>query len=445
MIGREEIERFADAAFDSAQEAAGVELVVQRSWGGLTRFARSQIHQNIVKEDMQVHVRTVTADGQVGVAVAHTDDPAVVAGTAKEALGFARLSPADPEFPGLAPAAEARDVFVDQTTLAASPAKRAAAVRAVLTEVGSHDGLEAAGALSTGGLELGVWTTTGQRAYTVMSSAQLTLVVTGPSSSGYANTGGRALADVEPARAAERAIRKALASADPVSVAPGPWPVVLEPPATATLVQFLCWLGFNGRGWLEGRTFTAGRLGDQALDSAVTIVDDAGAPETVGLPFDWEGTPKQHVTLVDRGVLTAVVHDRHTGLRAGVGSTGHGLPAPNPHGPLALNPIMGSGDGGAVTDLVAGLEHGLLITRFHYTNVVHPLNTVVTGMTRDGTFLVQDGRITGAVRNLRFTDSILRMLAQVDAVSTETAYGYEFSFGGVRCPAIRLPALVFTS
>jgi PmbA protein len=444
LLGRAAIERLADAALDSACGAGGVEVVTQHSWEGLTRFAGSQIHQNIVTDDIEVRIRTVTTDGRVGVAIAHSDNPAVVATTAHDALEVARRSPADPEFPGLAPAAEHCDVPVDEATLAASPATRAATVRAVLAEVGPPDRFEAAGALSTGGLEFGVWTTAGQRAYAVMSSAQLTLVVTGPSSSGYANTGGRALADIDPSTLAQRATGKALASADPVSVLPGAWPVVLEPAATATLVEFLCWLGFGGRDWLEGRAFTSGRLGEQALDDAVTIVDDACAPGMVGLPFDWEGTPKQRVTLVDRGVLAAVVHDRHTGLQAGVPSTGHGLPAPNPDGPMVLNPIMRSGDGGTVADLVAGLEHGLLITRFHYTNVVHPLKTHVTGMTRDGTFLIREGRVTGAVHNLRFADSILRAFTQVDAVSTESAYEGEFFFGS-RCPAIRLPALEFTS
>jgi PmbA protein len=445
LLGRAALERLADAAFDSAGDADGIEVVVQHSWGGLTRFAGSQIHQNIVTGDLEVRVRTVATGGRIGVTVAHTDDPAVVATTAKQALAVARRSPADPQFPGLAPAAEYDDVAFDEATLAASPATRAAAIRAVLNEVGSADRLEAAGALSTGGLELGVWTTAGQRAYAVMSSAEFTLVVTGPSSSGYANAGGRALVDIDFCGAAARATGKALASADPVSVPPGIWPVVLEPAATATLVQFLCRLGFGGRDWLEGRAFTSGRLGEQVLDNAVTIVDDAWAAQTVGLPFDWEGTPKQRVTLIDRGVLAAVVHDRHTGLQSGVRSTGHGLPAPNPYGPVVSNPIMRSGDGGTVADLVAGLEQGLLVTRFHYTNVIHTLKTLITGMTRDGTFLVQDGRITSAVHNLRFTDSILRACAQVDAVSTETAYVVECCFGGVHCPAVRLPALEFTS
>jgi predicted Zn-dependent protease len=230
-----------------------------------------------------------------------------------------------------------------------------------------------------------------------------------------------------------------------VDVDPGEWTVILEPPATGTLVQFLAYLGFSGRAYQEQRAFTSGRLGEAALDPAVTIADDALAPDTVGFPFDAEGTPKQRVELVRDGVLAAVVHDRATGARAGTGSTGHGLPAPNTWGPLPVNPLMSPGDGGSIDDLVAGCERGLLVTRFHYTNVVEPMEAVLTGMTRDGTFLVVDGRVTGAVRNLRFTQSALAALARVEAVSTETGYASELFFAGSRCPALRLPAFTFTS
>ncbi len=442
-LDRTGIERLADAALGGAPGAAGIEAVVEHRWEGVTRFANSQIHQNVASVDVEVRVRAVTVDGQVGVAVAHTDSPAVAAQTAERALLIARRSVPDPEFAGFAPGAEPGSVPVDEATLCASPEDRAAAVRALLGEVG--EGWEAAGALSTSGCELGVFTTEGQRAYALGSSARLNLVVTGSSSSGYGEAGGRSLADIDAAGVARTATGKARAGSNPVAAEAGLWPVVLEPAATATLVQFLCWLGFGGRGWLEGRTFTAGRLGERLLDESVTIVDDARSPRSLGLPIDWEGTPKQRVTMVDRGVIAAVVHDRHTARQAGVSSTGHGLPAPNPRGPAALNPLMSPGDGGSVADLIAGMERGLLVTRFHYTNVEHTLDTQITGMTRDGTFLVLDGRISSAVHNLRFTDTILRALAHVDAVSSETAYSSELFFGGGHAPAVRLPGLAFTS
>jgi PmbA protein len=468
LLGRDGTARLADAALEGAAGAAAAEVVVEHRWGGLTRFVGGGIHQNVATDEVEVRVRTVTSDGRVGVAVVSTgggegagwggsggrgsDEGSAAAEAGATALALARVGRPDPEFPGFAPPAASGSVPVDEATLQALPAERAEAVRAVLAEAGAGgrggapriEGLDAAGSLVTGGLELAVVTTEGQRVYTPLSSARLTLVVTGPTSSGFAESGGRALTDVDAAAAARVAVGKALAGANPRPVSPGRWPVVLAPAATATLVQFLAVLGFGGRGWLEGRAFTSGRLGEQALDPALTVVDDARSPSTIGLPFDWEGTPKQRVVLVDQGVLANVVHDRFTGARTGMGSTGHGLPAPNPTGPTALNPMLVPGDGGAIDDLVGGLERGLLVTRFHYTNVVHPRDTLITGMTRDGTFVVEDGRTTAAVHNLRFTDTILRALAEVDAVSTETGF-VAFKSAGTRFPAVRLPGLHFTS
>lgn len=444
LLGEEGVQRLAEPALALADEAGvdGVEVVVQRDWGGLTRFANSQVHQNVWTEDVAVSVRVVTDDARVGVAGASTDDPAGVAAAARSALEIARVSPPDPDYGGLAGPAEVAAVHFDRAAASASPGERADAVRALLGQVPSD--LEAAGSYRTGGAEVGVATSLGQRVYSPLSSTELTVVITGPSSSGYAEAGGRVLADVDPVATARVAVDKARAGVDPVEIDPGRWPVVLEPAATATLVQFLAYLGFGGRDWLEGRAFTSGRLGERCVDPRITIVDDALASDTVGLPFDYEGTPKRRVDLIRDGVAAAVVHDRYTAAQAGVDSTGHGLPAPNPHGPVATNPLLVPGDDGDVADLVAGMERGLLVTRFHYTNIVHQIDTVITGMTRDGTFLVEDGEVVAPVRNLRFTQSILEALAQVEAISAATAYSSEFFFGGSRCPALRLPAFTFT-
>lgn len=444
LLGADDVARLAEPALAVADEpgVAGVEVVVQRDWGGLTRFANSQVHQNVWTEDVAVSIRVVTDDARIGVAGASTDDPAGVAATARSALEIARVSPPDPDYGGLAGPAEVATVPFDRAAAVASPGERADAVRALLGQVPSD--LEAAGSYRTGGTEVGVYTSLGQAVYSPLSATELTVVVTGSTSSGYAEAGGRVLADVDPVATARVAVEKARAGADPVAVDPGRWAVVLEPAATATLVQFLAYLGFGGRDWLEGRAFTSARLGEQVVDPRITIVDDALAPDTIGLPFDYEGTPKRRIELIRDGVATAVVHDRYTAGRAGVASTGHALPAPNPHGPVATNPLLVPGDDGGVADLLAGMERGLLVTRFHYTNVIHQLDTTITGMTRDGTFLVEDGKVVAPVRNLRFTQSILEALAEVEAISSTTAYSSEFFFGGSRCPALRLPAFTFT-
>lgn len=442
LLGSEGCEDLAGPAL-TLPGGDAVEVVVHRTALGVARFARSTIHQSVATDDLRVNVRVATPDGRVGVASAGTSTHAGVRTLAEQARAIAAASPADPDFPGLAPAAAVPTVPFDPRLLQLTPADRAATVRTVLAGVAAGGAFEAAGAYATRVSEIAVLTTAGQRAYTRLSGAHLSVVVAGRGS-GYAEAGGRSLADVDPEHVTATAVAKATAAEDPAPVDAGVWPVVLEPAAVATLVQYLAWLGFGGKAYEEGRTFTAGRMGQRVVSRAVSVADDALAPGTAGPPMDLEGTPKQRVPLLADGVVAGVVHDRRTARRAGTTSTGHGLLAPNPDGPIALQPVMAPGPDGSVASLIGGLERGLLVTRLHYTNVVEPLRTVVTGMTRDGTFLVEDGRVVRPVHNLRFTQSILDALTTVDAVSSEVRYTAELGPGGGRSPALRLPAFRFT-
>ena len=437
--------RLAEGALELAGRDGvdGVEVVVHVAVQGLTRFAASQVHQNVWTTDVSARVRVVTDDARVGIVETSGDDPRSVAAAAGEARDLARLSPPTELWPGLQPAAHPPDVEVDDATIAASPGDRAQAVARLLAEV--RDPLHASGTFATGGVSRGVFTSAGQQATARSSGASTTCVVTGPSSSGWAEDGARALSDVDPGDVGGRAARTARAAARPTPVEAGVWPVVLEPAAVGALVDFYALLAGNGKAWLEGRSPTSGRLGDRALDPRITIVDDATDRRTVGLPLDAEGAPRRQLTLVREGVLEAVAHDRATALRARTSSTGHALPAPNPHGPLPTNPLLLPGADGTVDDLVAGCERGLLVTRFHYVNVKQPRETVLTGMTRDGTFLVEDGRVRRPVTNLRFQQSIIEALAQVDAVSTETRATTELFDAWSATPALALPAFRFTS
>jgi predicted Zn-dependent protease len=202
----------------------------------------------------------------------------------------------------------------------------------------------------------------------------------------------------------------------------------------------LGYLGFSALAVQEERSFV--ELGKRVGSELVTIVDDGRDPAGLPMGFDYEGVAKQPVTLLERGVCSGVVYDAQTASRDGVRSTGHGLPAPNPWGPFPLNMAMAAGTASRA-DLIAGLGRGLLVTRFHYTNPVHPKLAVVTGMTRDGTFLVEDGRIVGPVKNLRYTQSYLEAIAGVSAVASErrTLRGF---LGGVVVPAVRIDNWTFT-
>jgi predicted Zn-dependent protease len=218
---------------------------------------------------------------------------------------------------------------------------------------------------------------------------------------------------------------------------------VLEPPAVATLVSFLAYLGFGGRAIAEGRSCFSGRIGEKLMSDRISIHDDALSPGTLGIPFDFEGTPKRRVDLVSSGVVVGGVHDRRSAAQEGLESTGHALPAPNPHGPFPLNLFLAPGDA-SVDEMVRDTERGLLVTRFHYSNVVHPKEAVITGMTRDGTWMIENGEVTHPVKNLRFTHSIIEALRDAEAVGSDPELASEFFFSASSVPALRVSSFHFT-
>jgi predicted Zn-dependent protease len=258
--------------------------------------------------------------------------------------------------------------------------------------------------------------------------------------SGYAEQAAVDATTIEAEALGREAAAKARATSGAVSVEPGDYPVVLEEYAVIDLLDMLGYLGFSALAVQEGRSFV--EVGRQVGSELVSMHDDGADPAGLPMAFDYEGVAKQRVELIERGVCRGVVYDAQTAAREHRSSTGHGLPAPNTYGPFPINMLMAAGETKR-DDLIAGLDRGLLVTRFHYTNPVHPKLAIVTGMTRDGTFLVEGGRIVGPVRNLRFTQSYLQALAGVVAVGRErkTLRGF---LGGSVVPALRIEAFTFT-
>ncbi|HYL41499.1 MAG TPA: metallopeptidase TldD-related protein, partial [Candidatus Binatus sp.] len=256
----------------------------------------------------------------------------------------------------------------------------------------------------------------------------------------YAETVATDATTIDAAAIGREAAAKAHASDHAVSVPAGDYPVVLEEYAVVDITDYLGYLGFSALAVLEGRSFV--EPGRRVGSDLVSLVDDGGDPAGLPMAFDYEGVRKRRVTLLDQGVCRDLVYDSQTAARAGTTSTGHGLPAPNPWGPFPLNSVMAAGSTPR-DELIAGLERGLLVTRFHYTNTVHPKLAIITGMTRDGTFLVEGGRIVGPVRNLRFTQSYLDAIAGVSAVSSsrKTLRGL---LGSAVVPAVRIDGWTFT-
>jgi predicted Zn-dependent protease len=302
-------------------------------------------------------------------------------------------------------------------------------------------GVTAFGSFGTTVEMVAVATTTGIRAAEARTRARLLAVTMGPEDgTGYSEAAAVDATMVDGEAVGWEAAEKARRSARPVELPPGDYPVLLEEYAVADLLDQLGFVGFSGLAVEEGRSFF--EPGKRVGSELVTIVDDAHDPAGLPASFDYEGVPTRRVVMLESGVCREVVHDSATAARAGVASTGHGLPAPNPWGPFPLHAAMAAGTT-LRADVLAGLRDGLVVTRFHYTNVVHPKLAVVTGMTRDGTFLVRGGEVVGPVRNLRFTQSYLDALAAVEAVAAERRL-LVGDMGAVLVPAVRIGAWRFT-
>lgn len=428
----------AEATRAGATEA---EALVVAEASALTRFANSEIHQNVAEENIRSSLRFVLGR-RVGVAATGRTDREGLAALVERAAAIARNAAELPDWGGLP---EPEPITPLPTTYAeataeATPERRAEGVRAVIAAADA-DGVLAFGSFATGLEGVAVANSKGVRAAEARTAAHLLTVAIGPDGgSGYAEAAATSVEAIDPAAIGREAAAKARAAANPVALDPGDYPVVLEEYAVVDLLDMLGYLGFSALAVQEGRSFfePGRRIGSQL----VTIRDDATDPATLPAAFDYEGVPKTPVTLVERGVCREVVYDAQTAARAGRRSTGHGLPAPNPWGPFPTNLLMEPGTP-TRDELLGGLDRGLLVTRFHYTNPVHPKLAIVTGMTRDGTFLVEGGRIVGPVRNLRYTQSYLDALAGIEAVGRErrTLRGF---LGGVAVPAVRIAAWTFT-
>jgi PmbA protein len=441
-LGPKAIRRSAEAALD-LPGADGVEVLVMHEWGGLTRFADSAIHQSTARENTGIKIRAVTG-GRVGVASANDLSPEGARAAATSALELAQMAAPDPLFPGLAPRAEVAeraDAF-DGATAATTPEDRAESVAALVGTC--RDGFHAAGAFETMATEVAVCNTEGQFCYGSMTQAQITTVVSGgDGGAGFAEVTKPRASALDPVAIGARAFDKARNSQSPQDLQPGRYEVVLEPAATATLLGFLAYLGFGGRAIAEGRSCFSGRIGEKLVSDRITIVDDALSPMTIGLPFDFEGTPKRRVDLIRGGVIEGGVHDRRSAAQADTDSTGHALPPPNPMGAFPLNLFLEPDDAG-LDEMIRATGRGLLVTRFHYSNVVHPRDAVITGMTRDGTWLIEDGEIRHPVKNFRFTQSIIEALRDVEMVGRDTELATEFFFSSSRVPSLKISSFQFT-
>jgi PmbA protein len=421
MLGEKKVREITDQVL-ALSKADQTEVIVSATESALTRFANSYIHQNVAETDTAVRVRVVYGK-KIGVASSNDLSPDALKRTVDTARAIAQLQREDPEFHSLpAPQTiQTVEAFAEQTANL-TPEQRAQVV-GVLCKKAKAQNVVAAGAFSTTTNEIAVANSLGVFAYHPGTYADINTVMMTDTGSGYASFTHQDARQVNAEAIASEAIAKATRASNPIALEPGEYTVFLEEYAVLDLLNFLAMTGFSAQAMQEDRSFMKGKLGEKMMDARVTIWDDGCARNGIPLPFDFEGVPKQKVTFIENGIARDVVYDTLTAQREGKRSTGHSLPAPNTMGPYAMHVFMAPGDV-PKSEMIKSVERGIWVTRFWYTRVVHPMKVLITGMTRDGTFLIENGEVTKPLKNFRFTTSYLDALNQVRAISRETKLFY---------------------
>lgn len=409
------------------------------------RFAYGGIHQDLVQEHIGVTVKVVV-NQRIGVASADTLEPDGLARCISAAIKIAHHSPQHRDLPPLPRGHHVKTKTEYVPATARSKSTDITSSLKSLHHLCQGAGATLAGSIVTGADEFAVANSAGVSCYDASTIAGTKLVTMYGKLSGYAGGVCRDIDELDMPQILKRSLSQSLHRKEPATVPLGAYEVILEPEAVADLVGWLGYTAFGAKSVQERTSFLAGRLGDQVMDPQVTIYDDGHEPGTLRLPFDFEGTPKQKVVLIDHGRAAGIVYDSVYGARFGHPSTGHAMPPDETDGPLPLHLAIAPGR----TDLahmIRACRRGILIPRFHYVNgLLNPREALMTGLTREGAFLIEDGKLSAPITTLRFTQSLLEAFSRVLGISKERRLVADPSqeLGCAVMPAIHLAAFKFT-
>jgi PmbA protein len=455
MITREQAHDIFQRAAKLTQ-ADEVEILVGGGASALTRFANNTIHQNVADENHAVSIR-VAFDQRTARATTNKFDDESLRRTIQTAEQMARVQHPDPDLlplaePSLAPVGEAPQRAFDSTR-AVGAAERAQVV-AKIVDIAKRNRLTTAGVCSVSDSVEGIFNSRGLSTFHQQTMAEISITMLGDDSSGWQKLNSPDVRNLDPAALAETAAQKARDSVHPKEVEPGKYTVVLEPSAVLDVVGFMFY-DFGALSVLDQRSFLNERVGKRLFGENITIHDDVHHPLQAGAAFDGEGVARQRVTLVENGMIKSLVYARGTAERvkksalAGkvgqIRPTGHGFPLPNDMGEAPMNIVFENSVRirKSIQEMVASTERGIYVTRLWYIREVEPYEKVLTGMTRDGTFLIENGKITHGLRNFRFNQSLVQMLSNVEMMSAPVRACGEESFDMV-VPAMKVRDFNFT-
>lgn len=447
MLSKAECQGLIQKVIDSGKHSGldGIEVQVHGSNIATSRFANNSMTQNQAPRKIQVSVRVIKDGRQARLS---TEDLSTkgLEQTVKNAKTVALLLEPDKELPSLFAGVDGEKDIVEiprymARTATLSPSGRAGAVKEIIS-IALEYKLTAAGVYATGESVIAIGNSNGLFAYHRESSAEASVTMVTPSSTGWTKVHATDADYFDAAAIARVAAMKARYSADPQDIEPGSYTVILEPSATLDLLGFI-WPDFAATSHIDKLSSLLDKVGKKVFADNVTVHDDVSHPLQAGANFDGEGVLRQRVCLIEKGVVTNLVYGRRAALKLKAKPTGHGLGEPSPYGEAPLNIVM-SGGSGTLPDLIASSDHAILLSRVWYVREVDPAKKIITGMTRDGTFLVKDGKVAHGVKNMRFNVSIIDMLNNILELgqAVRTAGG---EFFPAIVPALKVSNFNFTS
>jgi PmbA protein len=459
MLTRERASEIFDR-IKTISSADEVEVLFSGGRFALTRFANNTIHQNVEDENHVISVRTVFG-GRTARATTNRFDDDSLQRVVQSSEALARVQHPDPDLLPMPDSREAAGNALRATqppvrhfaqTAAITPQFRADGVKKIV-EVAKKHKLTTAGIFSSSESVEGIFNSRGLSNWHTQTLAEVSVTMLGADSSGWQKANSPDASDLDPLRMAETAAKKAIDSAHPVESPAGKYTVILEPSASLDIVGFMFW-DYSGMAILDQRSFLTGRIGSKIFGENISIWDDVTHPLQSGSPFDGEGMRRQRLPLVENGVVNRIVYARGTAARmkssefknkvGPIEPTGHGFPLPNEMGEMPLNIVFATPQNPQTVDeMIVATERGVLVTRLWYIREVDPYEKIVTGMTRDGTFLIENGRLGQGVRNFRFNESLIHMLSNVEAMSMPLRSCGEESFDMV-VPAMKIRDFNFT-
>ncbi|MFQ5864246.1 MAG: TldD/PmbA family protein [bacterium] len=432
-----------------SSKADETECFIQSTEKALTRFANNVIHQNVSESENVLSIRVVV-NNKMGRFTTNRLDSESILKALENATNIANLMQHEKDLlPMLQPQTYRKISHYFLETASCDPMTRAKGVQSMITAV-RQNGLTAAGIFETGENALAFGNSNGHFCYYTGTEAALSITVTGEDSSGYVFKTSPNISELDLREAVQYVIRNTKQSTNPIEIPSGEYTAILEPQAVANLIPFLLFdyvagvSSFSGLGVEEKRSFLTDRLGHKVFGDNITIVDDVFHSQQKGPAFDFEGVPKKRVALIENGIAKNLVYDRATAKRHGKVPTGHGLPLPNTYGSYPSNIVM---DGGSSTleKMIQSTKKGILVTRFWYIRLVDSKRIILTGTTRDGTFLIDNGEITHGIKNLRFNQSLIEMLNNVVEMTPPERTSDDDSETVYVVPAMKVDRFRFTS